>query len=233
MHHIETGTHAAPEFNGAHVSRVFVRSAVALRILCSSKLLLTPVTLCVLVALAGAQQATFEEVVRDLSHRDAGVRVAAMRALVQGGHPQAIEPIARLIGDPVDAVQLEAIFSVVSFYAGEQAPTRRRIGGVFEMRGSRGPEAAFLKGPYIVAPLQVPAGVPSALVAALRDDSDRVRADALYAIAIVNPAPAARAVTDPMVPLLGDASPLVRVAAARALGRLRAQGAGVWGRAAR
>jgi HEAT repeat protein len=67
----------------------------------------------------------------------------------------------------------------------------------------------------------------TALVTALADSYPSVRRDAAYAVGIVLPSPVADSVAFELLASLSDPEPSVRVAAARALGRLRVQSAGI------
>ena len=60
-------------------------------------------------ASAGAQQQRFDDVIRNLRNPDARVRLAAVQLLHESKYPEAIGPIAALVTDPVDQIQLEAI----------------------------------------------------------------------------------------------------------------------------
>jgi HEAT repeat protein len=58
---------------------------------------------------AVAQQLRFDDVIRNLRNPDPKVRLAAVQVLRESKYPEAIGPIAPLVNDPVDQIQLEAI----------------------------------------------------------------------------------------------------------------------------
>jgi HEAT repeat protein len=66
-----------------------------------------------------------------------------------------------------------------------------------------------------------------ALVRALADDYASIRRDSAYALAIVTPSPVSDAAAFELLASLSDREPSVRIAAARALGRLQVKSAGV------
>src|SRR4051794_36848644 len=90
--------------------------------------------LMVLVTMPGAarQQAAFEDVVRNLRNPDVKARMNALHLLHESRHAEAAVPVAPLLTDPVDAIQLEAIAAELSFFLVEDVPTRRRVGLVVE-----------------------------------------------------------------------------------------------------
>src|SRR5687768_18264626 len=85
----------------------------------------------------------FEDVVRYLASPDPKLRVEAMRTLALTGHPDAIGPIARLAADPVDAIQLEALETLLRFYLTDVPSGTKRVAGVFETGRKEPAEAAF------------------------------------------------------------------------------------------
>ena len=98
------------------------------------------------------RSASFEDVVRNLRNPDPteGARraVAAARGAVSGGD----RPIAPLVNDPVDEIQLEAIAAELSFFLVEpvDASEARRV--VVEVRTRRAARSAFERGPLAVWP---------------------------------------------------------------------------------
>src|SRR5687767_918280 len=94
----------------------------ALSILFAALVIATP--------LAGAtdtQQQRFDDVVRNLRNPDPEARMTALQLLRESKHLEAIEPIAALIVDPVDGIQLAAIDTELSFYLVDDVPGRRRV----------------------------------------------------------------------------------------------------------
>ena len=71
-----------------------------------------------------------------------------MRTLAQAGHPDAIGPIAQLAADPVEAIQLEALDTLLRFYLTDVPTGTKRVAGVFETGRKDPGEAAFAIGPF-------------------------------------------------------------------------------------
>ena len=80
------------------------------------------------------QQAAFEDVVRNLRNPDVKARMSALQMLHESRHAEAAVPVAPLLTDPVEAIQLEAIATELSFFLIEEMPARRRVGLVVEVR---------------------------------------------------------------------------------------------------
>ena len=70
----------------------------------------------------------------DLSSTDAGVRLRAVQMLKDAAYAEAAVPLAALVTDPQDEVQLEAIAAELNIFLAEQVVTRKRIGLVIEVR---------------------------------------------------------------------------------------------------
>jgi HEAT repeat protein len=68
-----------------------------------------------LAGVAAGQQLRFDDVIRNLRNPDVKVRLSAVELLHDAKYPEAIAPIAPLINDPVDEVQLAAIQAEMSF----------------------------------------------------------------------------------------------------------------------
>ena len=96
-----------------------------------------------LVAHASGGQRPYEDVVRDLKSTDPSTRVAAMRALAAASYPESMAPIAALLTDPVDGIQLEAIDTLLSFVVVDRVVTKRRVALVVEVRDPQGAEAVY------------------------------------------------------------------------------------------
>jgi len=182
---------------------------------------------CLWLSPAAAQQANFDDVVKRLRHPDPNERVSAMRLLAEAGYPEAIAPVAMLVTNPDEAVQMEAIDTEVGLYLGRRLSTRRRVAGVIEIRDRRLAEAAFAEGPGAVALYTVPPELLTALVAAMRDDHPRVRLEAIYALGVILPPALPLPDTAVLFPVVGilaeraaDVDPGQRLAAARVTARL-------------
>lgn len=176
--------------------------------------------------MAGAQPLRFDDVVRNLRNPDAKTRLSALKLLREAKYPEAIGPIAPLITDPVDDIQLEAIATELSFYIGGEVKARRMIGFVVERRNPAVAATAFDLGPTAVVPRGVPPEVVPALIQAIDDDNARVRLEATYALGVIAPPPLTADQAASLVKALDHYDPDVRMAAARVIARLRVTQAG-------
>ena len=168
----------------------------------------------------------FEDVVRYLSSPDPKLRVEAMRTLAQTAHADAIGPIAQLAADPVDAIQLEALDTLLHFYLTDVPVGTKRVAGVFETGRKDPGEAAFAIGPYQLLPRPVPEGVRTGLAMAMRDDQARIRREATWTLGAIVPPPAGAAAEASLAANLRDPDDGVRAAAARVAGAVRAASLG-------
>ncbi len=175
-----------------------------------------------------AQQAPaasqFQDVIRNLRHPDAKVRLQALEQLGNAGYAAAAAYVAPLVTDPDDRVQAAAIDAELTFFLVEPVGGRR----VFSLTGgsrSRAQEA-FDAGLLVRASTPAPLILIDALTTAMRDENARIRFDAIHALGVIaeSPVPSeqAMAVADGMEHY--DA--VIRAAAARVLGRLRVREAG-------
>jgi HEAT repeat protein len=178
-----------------------------------------------LTALGG--QVTFEQSLADLASPDASTRLRAVQMLKDAAYPEAAVPLAKLVTDPSDDVQLEAIAAELNIFLAEKIVTRRRVGFVVEMRKAIAAETAFSTGPTAIGARSVPPEVLSALLTAIRDENPRVGLEALYAfgtLASQPSGPARRqllgAAGAPLAALLGTTDPVLRFGAARVIGRV-------------
>src|SRR6266487_172822 len=175
-------------------------------------------------------QVTFEQAAKDLSSSDPGTRVKAAQMLKEAGYPEAAVPLAALITDPADEVQLEAIAAELNIFLAERIVPRKRIGFVIEVRNQVVAESAFSSGPLAAGPRPVPGEVLTALRTAMRDDQPRVALEAIYAFGVlaVEPAGAARrellkSSGPALAAMIGVPDPAMRFAAVRVIGRLFAK----------
>ena len=173
-----------------------------------------------------AQPARFDDVVRNLRNPEPKVRLAAVRLLREAKYPEAIVPIAALVTDPLDAVQLEAIGAELSFFLVEEVPERRRLGFLVEVRNRGGAPTAFDLGPLAAWPRPAPPEVVDALLQAVDDETARVRLEAIYAVGVVANGPLAPGAEERLIKALDHFDPAVRTGAARVAGRLGVKGAG-------
>ncbi len=191
------------------------------------KLFLFPFFVAVLLAgtAAHTQQLRYDDVVRNLRNPDPEERLAAVRLLRESKHLESIEPIAPLVLDPMDGVQLAAIDTELSFYLVDDVPGRRRVALIVEVRNAGRAETAFSSGPLAVWPRPVPGSLLTNLLAAVDDENQRVRIEALYTFGAIAP-PAAGAYAEALIKALDHYDPAIRAGAARVIGRLKVKTAG-------
>src|SRR5882762_9523426 len=139
--------------------------------------------------LAAASQVSFEQATRDLGSSDAGARMRAVQLLKGAAYPEAAVPLAKLVTDPEDEIQLEAIAAELNIFLAEKIVPRKRLGFVIEVRNKISADAAFSAGPASLGPRPVPLDVLTALRAAARDNNPRVALEALYAFGVLAPEP--------------------------------------------
>lgn len=174
---------------------------------------------------AYAQQQRYDDVVRNLRNPDPEARMSALRLLRESKHLEAIEPIAALVLDPLDGVQLAAIDTELSFYLVDDVPGRRRVAFLVEVRNAGRAETAFSSGPLTVWPRPVPGSLLTNLLAAVDDENQKVRVEALYTFGAIAP-PAAGAYAEVLIKALDHYDPAIRAGAARVIGRLKVKAAG-------
>ena len=175
---------------------------------------------------AAAQPAKFDDVVRSLRNPDAKVRSSAVRLLREAQYPEAMVPMAPLVNDPVNEIQLEAIAAELSFFMVEKVPERRRVGFVIELRSSGGAAGAFDMGPLAVWPKSSPPELIHELLKAVDDENSRVRLEAIHAVGVLGTAGMPTDAEPALVKALDHYDPAVRAAAARVAGRAGVKSAG-------
>ena len=175
---------------------------------------------------ASAQQLRFDDVVRNLRNPDPKVRLSAVRLLRDAKYPEAVEPMAALVLDPMDDVQLEAIAAELSFFLEQDVKSKRMVGFVFEKRTSAIAAAAFDLGPLAVWPRPAPAALVTALLQAVDDENAKVRLEAIYATGVIAKAPLAADQVPRLLKALDHYDPAIRAAAARVIARLKVAEAG-------
>src|SRR5438552_3984123 len=124
-------------------------------------------------------QIPFEQATRDLASTDAGTRLKAAQMLKEAGYPESAVPLAALVTDPVDEVQLEAIAAELNIFLEERIVPRKRVGFVIEVRNQVLAESAFSSGPLAIGAKPVPSEVLTALRTASRDEQSRVALEAI------------------------------------------------------
>ena len=179
---------------------------------------------------ASADQVSFEQATHDLRSVDPVLRLRAAQRLKEAADPEAAIPLAALVTDPQDEVQLEAIAAELNIFLVEPIATRKRIGLIVEVRSSVNSEAAFSAGPLALGARPVPPEVLTALRLGARDDNPRVALEAVYAFGALGGEPNGRArrellrVSGPdLGALVGASDPAMRYAAVRVLGRVFAK----------
>jgi len=185
--------------------------------------ILVPLLVWLTGGVAHAGQERFEDVVRNLRNPEPRARVAAIRLLREAKHPEAIVPLAPLVNDPVDAIQLEAIAAELSFFLVQDIPERRRV-AILEIRNRSTAVAAFELGPLGAWPRPVPHELISELLEAVDDENGRVRVEAIYAVGTIARPPLPAGTEQQIVKALDHYDATIRAAAARVAGRLRLAG---------
>ena len=183
------------------------------------------VALC-LSAGTAAQQLRFDDVVRNLRHPDPKTRLSAIHLLRDAKYPEAITPIAALVNDPIDEIQLEAIAAELSFFLERDMKSKRMVGFVLEKRRSGLARGAFELGPYAVWPRPAAPDLVSALLQAVDDESDKVRLEAIYAAGVIGRSPLTADQIARLTKALDHYDPAIRAGAARVIARLKVAEAG-------
>ena len=182
-----------------------------------------------LCALAASQalpaQPRFDDVVRNLRNPDPKARLAAVRLLREAKYPEAIVPMAPLVNDPLDPIQLEAIAAELSFFLVADVPERRRRAFVVEVRNRGAAATAFELGRLAVWPRPAPPEVITALLKAVDDENPKVRFEAIYAAGTIARPPLAADAQDLLIKALDHYDPAIRTGAARVAGRLQVKAA--------
>ncbi len=171
-------------------------------------------------------QQAFEDVVRNLRNPDAKARMSAVQLLRESRHVEAAVPVAAVITDPVEAIQLEAIAAELSFFLVDDVRARRYVALVVEVRSKGQAQPAFELGPLAAWPRPAPPEVLDALLKAVDDEDARVRTEAIYALGVVGRPPLANDLADRLIKALDHYDPTIRAAAAQVIGRLEVTRAG-------
>jgi HEAT repeat protein len=197
--------------------------------LCFRVVLLSALFLPAQPAPASAQIA-FEQATRDLASPDATTRLRAAKMFKEAPYPEAAVPLAALVTDTRDEVQLEAIAAELNIFLTEPVVPRKRVALVVEVRHAVLAESAFSTGPLAIGALPVPLEVLTALRVGARDENPRVAVESLYAFGVLAVEPGGRArqallrVSGPEIAALTGASDrALRYAAVRVIGRVFAK----------
>jgi HEAT repeat protein len=181
------------------------------------------------VAVLAQAPAKFEDVVRNLRNPDSKVRISAVRLLRETGYAEAMVPLAGVINDQVNEIQLEAIDAELAFFLVDPVPAKKRVALVVEVRSSGRAPAAFELGPLAVWPKAVPTELVDALLQAVDDENKNVRVEAIYALGVIGSGSQIKlseGATGKLLKALDHYDPAVRAGAARVIGRLQVQSAG-------
>ena len=142
-------------------------------------------------------------------------------------YPEAAVPLAALVTDTQDEVQLEAIAAELNIFLSEPVVPRKRVALVVEVRHAVLAESAFSIGPLAIGALPVPLEVLTALRAGARDENPRVAVESLYAFGVLAVEPGGRARRDllrasgpEIAALTGASDRALRYAAVRVMGRV-------------
>jgi HEAT repeat protein len=179
---------------------------------------------------ADPAQVSFEAAANDLASPDPATRLHAVQLLKTAAYPEAALPLAALVTDPQDDIQLEAIAAELNIFLAGPIPGKKRLGMIVEARATAPAEPAFAAGPSALGSQPVPPPVLTALRTAARDESPRVALEALYAFGVVGIAPRGearrallRAAGPDIAAFIGSSDSKMRYAAVRVLGRLFAR----------
>jgi HEAT repeat protein len=188
-------------------------------------IVLSAAALC-LASAASAQQLRYDDVIRNLRNPDPKTRLSAVRLLRDAKYPESIAPMAPLVLDPFDDIQLETIEAELSFFLEQDVKSKKMVGFVIEKRKSAIAAAAFDLGPLAVWPRTVPAELVTALLQAVDDETPKVRLEAIYAAGVIARAPLTADQVQRLIKALDHYDPAVRAGAARVIARLKIAKAG-------
>jgi HEAT repeat protein len=186
-------------------------------------------TACFALALLAAvqqPQLRFDDVVRNLRNPDPKTRLAAVRLLRDAKYPEAIAPMAAVVLDSMDDIQLEAIAAELGFFLDQDVRTKKMVAFVVEKRTSGIAASAFDLGPLAVWPRAVPPELVSSLLQAVDDDNGKVRQEAIYAFGVLARPPLAAEQQAQLVKALDHYDPAIRAATARVIARQKFPGTG-------
>ena len=124
-------------------------------------------------------QVSFESTVAELSSPDPGKRLKAVQMLKAAAYPEAALPLAPLVLDAFDDVQLEAIGAELNIFLADKIIPKKRVGLVVEVRNHIEAEPTFSAGPSALGAARVPSVVLTSLATASRDPNARVAVEAM------------------------------------------------------
>ncbi len=175
-------------------------------------------------------QVPFDQAIAGLSSTDPKVRLHSATLLKESAYLESAIPLAKLLSDPDNAVQLEAIAAEVNIFTGKGGPRRVGIITIEDRTGAAAAQRVFDMGPLAVGTAAVPSAVLLTLRLATRDDSAKVCLESLYAFGTLASQATGKARQDLLQASLSDVismvslpDPALRVAAIRVIGRLYAR----------
>ena len=183
-----------------------------------------------------AHQYSFEEVASGLKDKDVSTRLRAIQILKDADYAEAADPIAAVLTDADDRVQLAAIDAERALFTNRVVPRRRKVGLIIEVRTVAGGDAAAA-GQLGLKPRTVPSHLLTNIAVALRDDNPRVRAEAVNLASLLGPVSCARLdrlkpettacadIGNALIDNINSREAPVRRAAMQVLGQLRYQNA--------
>jgi HEAT repeat protein len=174
------------------------------------------------VTTAGSAQtaAEWQDVIRHLRHPNPEERLSAIERLGEANYGAAAEPVSALLVDPDDRVQIAALEAELTFFLGDRLTGGRR----FSLGdGKSRVQQAFEAGPLVRSARSAPPALFDRLVMAMRDETPRVRFDAVHLLGFVTEQPITGAQALALAAELDHYDPIIRAATARVLGRLRAR----------
>jgi HEAT repeat protein len=183
--------------------------------------------LCASLAPAAAlAQASFEETIARLKLPDPSARMLALRQLQESGYPEAGGAIASLLSDPDDKIQRAAVYAELGLFLRTRVETRRHVALVVEVRDTNPALRAFdaTWGSLPISP--VPDAVVTGLLQPMKLPDVAFRIETIYTLGLLGqvdnrrPTAAHKDVAEALAERLGDPAAEVRVAAARAGGRI-------------
>lgn len=177
-----------------------------------------------------AAQVPFEQAVHDLASADPATRLRTVQMLKQAAYPDAAIPLASLIRDQQDEIQLEAIAAELNIFTADLIVANNRRGFAADRRQSMSAESVFSAGPLAIGTRPVPSEVLTALRSGVYFENPRVCIEAVYALGVLGAEPDGRArrellrATGPdLATLAGASNSDLRHTAVRVIGRLFAR----------
>lgn len=140
-----------------------------------------------LIAAPVSAQYSFDEVASGLKHPEAATRLRAIAILQDANYPDAAVPIAAVLEDPDDRVQLAAIDAERALFTSRPISRRRKIGFVVDVRSNDAGGGDVAETQLVLLPRRVPPSVFSGLTAAMRAANPKVRVEAMSVFGLLAP----------------------------------------------